>query len=184
MFYDIYLYTLCYYICCLLGACMRCIWLCSLKPGVTKGFRGAVAPEPECRPTPLIGVAPLGDKDSAPQDGPRFGATHPQGIGPPVVNASGTIAVDVLGLPSAKEAGPQSPTSATVAALSLWPRLGRSGVTSSSGASAIPTSGATDSSTGESATAPAGVDAGAGNRSGGLRATAVLAISSGTMAAR
>ena len=36
MFYDIYLYTLCYYMCCLLGACMRCIWLCSLKPGVTE----------------------------------------------------------------------------------------------------------------------------------------------------
>jgi hypothetical protein len=35
-FCDIYLYTLCYYICCLLGACMRCTWLCSLKPGVTK----------------------------------------------------------------------------------------------------------------------------------------------------
>jgi hypothetical protein len=35
MFYDIYLYTLCYYICCLLGACMRCTWLCSLKSGVT-----------------------------------------------------------------------------------------------------------------------------------------------------
>jgi hypothetical protein len=35
MFYDIYLYTLCYYICCLLGACMRCTWLCSLKLGVT-----------------------------------------------------------------------------------------------------------------------------------------------------
>jgi hypothetical protein len=37
MFYDIYLYTLCYYICCLLGACMRCTRLCSLKPGVTPG---------------------------------------------------------------------------------------------------------------------------------------------------
>jgi hypothetical protein len=36
MFYDIYLYTLCYYICCLLGACMRCTRLCSLKPGVTR----------------------------------------------------------------------------------------------------------------------------------------------------
>jgi hypothetical protein len=35
-YYDIYLYTLCYYICCLLGACMRCTWLCSLKPGVTE----------------------------------------------------------------------------------------------------------------------------------------------------
>jgi hypothetical protein len=36
MFYDIYLYTLYYYICCLLGACMRCTWLCFLKSGVTK----------------------------------------------------------------------------------------------------------------------------------------------------
>jgi hypothetical protein len=36
MIYDIYLYTLCYYMCCLLGACMRCTWLCSLKPGVTE----------------------------------------------------------------------------------------------------------------------------------------------------
>jgi hypothetical protein len=36
MFYDIYLYTLCYCICCLFGACMRCTRLCSLKPGVTE----------------------------------------------------------------------------------------------------------------------------------------------------
>ena len=35
MFCDIYLYTLCYYMCCLLGACMRCTRLCPLKPGVT-----------------------------------------------------------------------------------------------------------------------------------------------------
>jgi hypothetical protein len=35
MYYDIYLYTLCYYICCLLGACMICTRLCPLKPGVT-----------------------------------------------------------------------------------------------------------------------------------------------------
>jgi hypothetical protein len=41
MFYDIYLYTLCYYICCLLGACMRCTWPCSLKSGVTRGRGGA-----------------------------------------------------------------------------------------------------------------------------------------------
>jgi hypothetical protein len=32
---DIYLYTLCYYMCCLFGACMRCTRLCPLKPGVT-----------------------------------------------------------------------------------------------------------------------------------------------------
>jgi hypothetical protein len=37
LYCDIYLYALCYYICCLLGACMRCTRLCSLKPGVTKG---------------------------------------------------------------------------------------------------------------------------------------------------
>jgi hypothetical protein len=36
MFCDIYLYTLCYYICCLLGACMRCTWLCPLKPSETE----------------------------------------------------------------------------------------------------------------------------------------------------
>jgi hypothetical protein len=36
MYYDIYLYTLCYYICCLLGACMRCTRLGPLKPGVTE----------------------------------------------------------------------------------------------------------------------------------------------------
>jgi hypothetical protein len=42
MFYDIYLYTLCYCICCLLGACMRCTWLCSLKPGVTQPHPGIV----------------------------------------------------------------------------------------------------------------------------------------------
>jgi hypothetical protein len=36
MFCDIYLYTLCYYICCLLGACMRCTRLCPLKLGVTE----------------------------------------------------------------------------------------------------------------------------------------------------
>jgi hypothetical protein len=28
--------TLCCYICCLLGACMRRTWLCPLKPGVTE----------------------------------------------------------------------------------------------------------------------------------------------------
>jgi hypothetical protein len=42
MFYDIYLYTLCYYICCLFGACMRCTWFCSLKPGVTAVEAGVV----------------------------------------------------------------------------------------------------------------------------------------------
>ena len=83
----------------------------------------------------------------------------------------------------AKEAGFLSPTSATAAALSLWPRLGRSGTTTSGGSSTIPTSGATGGSAGESAMAPAGVDAGADNRSDELGATAVSAFSPGTMAA-
>jgi hypothetical protein len=43
MFYGIYLYTLCYYICCLLGACMRCTRLCPLKPGVTVAPRNRLA---------------------------------------------------------------------------------------------------------------------------------------------
>jgi hypothetical protein len=43
MYYDIYLYTLCYYICCLLGACMRCTRLCPLKPGVTFKLTNAPA---------------------------------------------------------------------------------------------------------------------------------------------
>jgi hypothetical protein len=38
---DIYLYALYYYICCLLGACMRCTRLCSLKAGCDRsGIRG------------------------------------------------------------------------------------------------------------------------------------------------
>jgi hypothetical protein len=74
-------------------------------------------------------------------------------------------------------------TSATAVALSLWPRLGRSGTTTSGGSSTIPTSGATGGFAGESATAPAGVDAGASNRSGGLGATATSAFTSDTMAA-
>lgn len=148
-----------------------------------EGFRGAVAPEPERLPTPLIGVAPRGDKVAAPQDGPQFARPSSKASEPPAVDASGTLAVDVLGLPSAKEVGPRSPTSATAAALSLWPRLGRSGTTTSGGSSTIPTSGATGGSTGESVTAPAGVDAGASNRSGGLRAMATSAVSSDTMVA-
>jgi hypothetical protein len=35
MYRDIYLYTLYYYICCLLGECMRCTRICPLNPGVT-----------------------------------------------------------------------------------------------------------------------------------------------------
>jgi hypothetical protein len=103
--------------------------------------------------------------------------------GPPAVDASGTAAVDVLGLPSARVAGLLSPTLATTAALSSWPRTGRSGMTTGGGASTIPTSAATGGSAGELTMAPAGVDAGAGNKSGGLGAAAASATSPGMMVA-
>jgi hypothetical protein len=50
---DIYLYTLCYCICCLLGACMRCTRLGSLKPGVTfsQGRCSALGLSSSCPPT-------------------------------------------------------------------------------------------------------------------------------------
>jgi hypothetical protein len=51
------------------------------------------------------------------------------------------------------------------------------------GASAIPTSMATGGSTGESATAPEGIDAGADNKTGRLGATAASTASPGMMAA-
>jgi hypothetical protein len=56
-------------------------------------------------------------------------------------------------------------------------------MTTGGGASTIPTSAAMGGSAGESATAPAGVDASADNKSGGLGAAAASATSSGTMAA-
>jgi hypothetical protein len=59
---DIYLYTLCYYICCLLGACMRCTWLCSLKSDVTPP-PGAAPPPP---PRPSVAPAPAPASRAAP----------------------------------------------------------------------------------------------------------------------
>jgi hypothetical protein len=56
-------------------------------------------------------------------------------------------------------------------------------MTMGGGASTIPTLTVTGGSAGESATAPAGVDAGAGNMSGGLRTAAASAVSPGMMAA-
>jgi hypothetical protein len=50
-------------------------------------------------------------------------------------------------------------------------------MTTGGGASTIPTSAATGGSTGESATAPAGVDADTNNKSGGLEAAAASAAS-------
>jgi hypothetical protein len=56
-------------------------------------------------------------------------------------------------------------------------------MTTGGGASTTPTSAATGGSAGESATAPAGVDAGVDNKSGRLGAAAASATSSDTMAA-
>ena len=67
MFYDIYLYTLCYYICCLLGACMRCTRLCFLKPGCDNRLRirfpkdkGVRRPKQPDQPRRLAGPAGRG----------------------------------------------------------------------------------------------------------------------------
>jgi hypothetical protein len=113
------------------------------------------------------------------------GSTHPstKALGPPAVDASGTTAVDVLGLSSAKVAGLRSPTSATTAALSSWPRTGRSAGTTGSGASAIPTSAVTGGSADESTTALAGVGADTDNKSVGLEAAVASAASPGMMVA-
>jgi hypothetical protein len=103
--------------------------------------------------------------------------------GPPAVDAPGTTAVDVPGLSSARVTGLRSPTSATTAALSSWSRMGRSGMTRGGGALAIPTSTATGGSAGESATAPAGIDAGAVNKTGSLGVAAASTASPGMMVA-
>jgi hypothetical protein len=134
-------------------------------------------------PRHSLGLRCTGIRPLLPKTG--RGSAHPstKALGPLAVDASNTIAVDVLGLPSAEVAGLRSPTSATAVALSSWPRMGRSRTTTSGGTSTIPTPEATGGSTGESAMAPAGVDAGAGNRSGGLGATTASAVSPGTMAA-
>jgi hypothetical protein len=114
-----------------------------------------------------LGLSCAGIRPLLPKMG--HGSTRPstKASGPPATDASGTIAVDVLGLPSAKVAGLRSPTSATTVALSSWPRTGRSGMTTGSGASTIPMSAATGGTAGESTTAPAGVDAGAGKSQAG-----------------
>jgi hypothetical protein len=113
-----------------------------------------------------LGLSCAGIMPLLPKTG--HGSTRPstKASGPPAADAPGTAAVDVLGLPSAKVIGLRSSTSATTAALSSWPRTGRSGMTTGGGASTIPTSAATGGSVGESATAPAGVDVGACNTPG------------------
>jgi hypothetical protein len=148
-----------------------------------EGLRGVAAPDQERLPTPLIGIELRGDKAAAPQDGPWFCAPLDRGVGSPAVDASVTTAVDVPGLSSAEVTGLRSPTSATTVALSSWSRMGRSGMTRGGGASAIPTSVATGGPANESATAPAGIDAGADNKTDGLGAAAASTASPSMMAA-
>jgi hypothetical protein len=117
-----------------------------------------------------LGLSYAGIRPLLPKMGHGSARPSTKASGPPAADASGTAAADVLGLPSAKVAGLRSPTSATTAAISSWPRTGRSGMTTGGGASTIPTSAATGGSAGESTTTPAGVDASAGNKSGRLGA--------------
>ena len=128
-------------------------------------------------PPHSLGLSCAGIRLLLPKIGHGSARPSTKASGPPAADASGAAAVDVLGLLLAKVAGLQSPTSATTAALSSWPRIGRSGMTTAGGASTIPTSAATGGSTGESATAPAGVDAGTDNKSGELGVAAASAAS-------
>jgi hypothetical protein len=130
-----------------------------------------------------LGLSYAGIRSLLPKTGHGSARPSTKASGPPAADASGTATIDVLGLPSAKVAGLRSPTSATTVALSSWPRTGRSGMTTGGGASTILTSAATDGSAGESATAPAEVDACAGNMSGGLGTAAASAASPDMMAA-
>jgi hypothetical protein len=130
-----------------------------------------------------LGLSCAGIRPLLPKTGHGSACPSIEASGPPAVDASGTTAVEVPGLSSSKVTGLRSPTSATTAALSSWSRMGRSGMTRGGGASAIPTSAATGGSAGESATAPAEIDAGAGNKIGRLGATAASTASPGMMAA-
>jgi hypothetical protein len=108
-------------------------------------------------PRHSLGLRCVGIRPLLPKTGCGSACPSTKASGPPVVDTSNTIVVDVLGLPLAKVVGLRSPTSATPVALSSWPRTGRSGMTTSGITSTIPTSEATGGSAGESATAPAGV---------------------------
>jgi hypothetical protein len=130
-----------------------------------------------------LGLSCAGVRPLLPRTGHDSARPSTEASSPPAADASGTIAVDVLGLSSAKVVGLRSPTSATMATLSSWPRMGRSGMTAGGGASTIPTSAAVGGSTGESATTPAGVDAGTSNKSGRLRVVAASPASPDVMAA-
>jgi hypothetical protein len=130
-----------------------------------------------------LGLSYVGIRPLLPKTGHESARPSTEASGPPAVDASGTTTFDVPGLSSAEVTGLRSPTSATTAALSSWSRMGRSEMTRGGGASAIPTSAATGGPADESATAPAGIDASAGNKTDRLRAAATSTASPGMMAA-
>jgi hypothetical protein len=129
-----------------------------------------------------LGLSCAGMRPLLPKAGHGSARPSTKASGPPAVDAPGTTAVDVLGLPSASVAGLRTPTSAATAILSSWSRAGRSGMSAGGSASVIPTLAATGGSTGESATAPEGVDAGAGNKTDRLEAAVPSTASPGMMA--
>jgi hypothetical protein len=148
--------------------------------------RGSEVPWPQNRsgcPQHSLGLSCAGVRPPLPRTGHDSARPSTKASGHPAADVSGTTAVNVLGLSSAKVASLRSPSSATTAATSSWPRTGRSGMTTGGGASTIPMSAVTGGSASESATAPAGVDAGADDKSGGLGAGAASAASPRMMAA-
>jgi hypothetical protein len=148
--------------------------------------RGSEVPRPQNQsgcPHQSLGLSYAGIRLLLPRTGHSSTRPSTKASGPPAADASGTTVVNILGLSSAKVAGLRPPASATTDALSSWPRTGRSGMTTGGGTSTIPTSAATGGSASESATAPAGVDVGADDKSGGLGVAAASAASPGVMAA-
>jgi hypothetical protein len=130
-----------------------------------------------------LGLSCMGIRPLLPKTGHGSACPATEASGPPSVGASGATAVDVSGLSSAKVTSLRSPTSAATTAPSSWSKMGRSGMTRGGGTSPISTSGVTGGSEGESATAPAGIDVGAGYKIGGLGAATASTASPGMMAA-
>jgi hypothetical protein len=114
------------------SACSRSSFRdCSSRSSLRKR-RSSEAPRLQNRngcPRHLLGLRCVGIRPLLPKMGRDSACPSTKASGPPAVDALNTIAVDVLGLPSAKVVDLQSPTSATAVALSSWPRTGRSGVT-------------------------------------------------------
>jgi hypothetical protein len=80
-----------------------------------------------CCPHHSLGLSCAKVRPLLPRTGHGSARPSTEASGPPAVDASGTTTVDVLGLSLAKVTGLQSPTSATTAALSSWPRTRRPG---------------------------------------------------------